>query len=207
MSTTSSSTLNTAPTSTSLPSASSSPSPSSPSAPTDPLLTSLTSSSTPSTKYTKRKQVEYQGRIIYEWEQDLEEVNMFITPPSGLPAKMIEIQFTEKHLKVGIKGAERLYIDEDLGGLILTKESYWTLEDGVIHLQFQKGLIGETWSYCTSGQKPLDAVTVQKDQQQILLERFQREHPGFDFSQANFSGQAPDARSFMGGFDQTKIRR
>ena len=29
--------------------------------------------------------------------------------------------------------------------------------------------------------------------------RFQEEHPGFDFSGAEFSGSAPDPRKFMGG--------
>ena len=30
------------------------------------------------------------GHTIYEWEQDLEEVNIYINPPPGLPAKMID---------------------------------------------------------------------------------------------------------------------
>ncbi|KAJ1433812.1 hypothetical protein B484DRAFT_394350 [Ochromonadaceae sp. CCMP2298] len=32
-----------------------------------------------------------------------------------------------------------------------------------------------------------------------MLERFQEEHPSFDFSGADFNGQVPDARDFMGG--------
>eukprot|EP00434_Breviolum_minutum_P029581 symbB.v1.2.026157.t1/scaffold2591.1/size75417/7 len=35
--------------------------------------------------------------------------------------------------------------------------------------------------------------------QHLLLEILKEEHPGFDFSGASFSGQAPSARSFMGG--------
>jgi hypothetical protein len=30
-----------------------------------------------------------------------------------------------------------------------------------------------------------------------MLERFQEENPGFDFSQAQFSGNAPDPKTFM----------
>ena len=33
----------------------------------------------------------------------------------------------------------------------------------------------------------------------ILLQRFQEENPGFDFSGAQMNGTAPDAREFMGG--------
>lgn len=32
-----------------------------------------------------------------------------------------------------------------------------------------------------------------------MLERFQEEHPGFDFSDADFNGKVPEAREFMGG--------
>ena len=34
---------------------------------------------------------------------------------------------------------------------------------------------------------------------QLMLERFQRENPGFDFSGAEFNGAAPDPSKFMGG--------
>ena len=33
----------------------------------------------------------------------------------------------------------------------------------------------------------------------ILLERFQEENPGFDFSEAKMDGNVPNAREFMGG--------
>ena len=32
-----------------------------------------------------------------------------------------------------------------------------------------------------------------------MRERFQEEHPGFDFSGAEFNGQVPDPSKFMGG--------
>ncbi len=36
-------------------------------------------------------------------------------------------------------------------------------------------------------------------QKNILLERFQEENPGFDFSGAEVNGMVPDPRNFMGG--------
>lgn len=39
--------------------------------------------------------------------------------------------------------------------------------------------------------------------QNMMLERFQEENPGFDFSNAAFSGAAPDPRTFMGGVKYT----
>jgi hypothetical protein len=32
-----------------------------------------------------------------------------------------------------------------------------------------------------------------------MLERFAEENPGFDFSNAEFNGNVPEARNFMGG--------
>lgn len=55
-------------------------------------------------KYQKRKIFTHQGRTIYEWEQDIQQVEMWITPPPGVTAKMIECTITETHLKLGIKG-------------------------------------------------------------------------------------------------------
>lgn len=43
-------------------------------------------------------------RTIYEWEQSLEEVNIYIVPPAGVTGKMLDIKFSVKHLIVGIKG-------------------------------------------------------------------------------------------------------
>lgn len=39
----------------------------------------------------------------------------------------------------------------------------------------------------------------QQEQQRLMLERFQAENPGFDFSGASFNGEAPDPSTFMGG--------
>ena len=36
-----------------------------------------------------------------------------------------------------------------------------------------------------------------------MIERFQEEHPGFDFRSAEFNGQVPDPRAFMGGVKYT----
>lgn len=43
-------------------------------------------------------------------------------------------------------------------------------------------------------------------QQQLLLERFGRENPGFDFSQAEFNGNVPNPREFMGGIDSNRLK-
>lgn len=52
----------------------------------------------------KRHQYTHQGRVIYEWNQSLEEVNLFIEVPPGVSAKQLEVEVTGTQLKIGLKG-------------------------------------------------------------------------------------------------------
>merc|ERR1712125_243975 len=85
----------------------------------------------------------------------------------------------------------------DTFGVVQTDESFWMIEDGELHIQKMRK--GETWSSALKGHGQLDVFSEQEVNKKLMLERFQEEHPGFDFSGANFSGQAPSARNFMGG--------
>jgi hypothetical protein len=87
---------------------------------------------------------------------------------------------------------------QDLAAACKPTESYWTLEDGTLHIQLQKLQQGEPWPSALVGHA-LDAAAAQQDQQRLLLERFQVEHPGFDFSGAKVNGEVPNPRTFMGG--------
>ena len=53
---------------------------------------------------TKRLSYEHQGRKIYEWEQSLEEISVFIDVPPGVKAKMLDVRIDAKQLKVGLRG-------------------------------------------------------------------------------------------------------
>lgn len=74
-------------------------------------------------------------------------------------------------------------------------------EDGVLHIQLTKAEEASTWPSAIAGHE-VDAAQQQADQKRLMLERFQQEHPGFDFSGAEFSGAVPDPRTFMKDIDQ-----
>ena len=82
---------------------------------------------------------------------------------------------------------------------IVEDESFWTLEDGELHFTLLKMGKGETWPSVFVGHDQLDSFSMQEVQKEIMKERFQEENPGFDFSNADFSGSCPDPRTFMGG--------
>ena len=139
------------------------------------------------------------------------EVNMYIDAPPGInSASTINCNITATHLFLGLKGAPNAYLDEDFGSKVLVNESSWYLDNGVIYIVLVKAHRGETWESCLKGnhqfqgaQTTIDPVTKQQIQKDMLLERFQEEHPGFDFRGAEFNGSAPDPRTFLGGINHS----
>ena len=123
-----------------------------------------------------RYKFEFEGRTIYEWEQSLEEVNIFIEPPPNIPRHLIDIKITHRHLMVGVKGAPP-FIDEDTGGPVKTVESMWTLIDGEININLQKMNKAEMWECALVGRggAAIDAFSKEKERRKLMLERFQEE--------------------------------
>ncbi|KAK9846275.1 hypothetical protein WJX81_000693 [Elliptochloris bilobata] len=146
---------------------------------------------------TERHAYVHQGRTIYEWDQTLSEVNVYVQLPAGLKAKQLYVDISSSHLRIGIT-PNPPYLDHDLAGRIRPSDSFWTVDDGVLNLQLCKADKGEPWQCALVGHA-IDPLRQQSEQKRLLLERFQEEHPGFDFSGAEVSGDAPNPRTFMGG--------
>ena len=123
-----------------------------------------------------RFKFEHDGLTIYEWEQSLEEVNIYITPPPGLTRNLIEVEISHLHLKVGVKGSPP-FIDEDTGGPVKVKESMWTLADGVMNINLQKMNKAEAWHCALKGRsgEEIDEMTKEEVKKKLMLERFQEE--------------------------------
>jgi hypothetical protein len=151
----------------------------------------------------KRKQYFHEGHLVYEWEQSLDEVNIYIDPPPGVPVSAFEVEINSTHVTLGLKGNAEKFLNHNLGGKCKHTESYWTMEelDGKkeLHLTFTKMAKGVPWDSALEGHAPLDPLTATEVRKDIMRERFQEEHPGFDFSGAEFNGQVPDPSKFMGG--------
>jgi len=77
----------------------------------------------------------------------------------------------------------------------------WMLSDGEMNINLQKMNKAEAWDSALVGRggAEIDAFTKEEVKKKLMLERFQEEHPGFDFSGAEFNGNVPSAREFMGG--------
>jgi CS domain len=123
-----------------------------------------------------RLKFEHDGSTIYEWEQSLEEVNIYIIPPMGLSRDMIDVEISHLHLRIGLLGSPP-FIDEDTGGPIKVKESFWTLSDGEININLQKMNKAEAWNCALRGQsgEEIDEVTREEVKKKLMIERFQEE--------------------------------
>lgn len=163
----------------------------------------------------------YGDRRVYEWEQSLEEVTVYIDAPmQQLPrdnaASCIIVDIEPNRLRVGLRGSAQYFIDERTFDKVKVKESSWFLDDGVITIVLSKCFRGQTWEGVLCGhtdaasggddavgrqgiRESIDPVTKQEMQRTLMLERFQEENPGFDFRDATFNGEVPDPRTFMGG--------
>jgi len=158
------------------------------------------------TKKTKdgRYIFEHDGHTVYEWEQSLEECNIYIRPPPGVTKHHLDIEITTDRLRIGLKGSDP-FIDEATGGAVRVGESFWTLSDGELNVNMQKMLKADMWECALKGVKggKVDPYTAEQEKKKLMLERFQEEHPGFDFSDAEFNGNVPSAQDFMGGVKYT----
>ena len=151
----------------------------------------------------KRLECRHGGRLLYEWDQSLDEVNMYLDPPTDTGAAHILVCISSAHLRVGVRGDPTALLDHDLGGRCKHTESYWTLEehDGAkeLHLTLTKLVKGLPWDSALVGHTALDPLTATEVRKDILRERFQAENPGIDFSSTDFNGDVPDPSRFMGG--------
>ncbi|KAI5678947.1 hypothetical protein M9H77_09897 [Catharanthus roseus] len=122
----------------------------------------------------KRHSFVHNGQKVFEWEQTLEEVNIYITLPSNVHKRLFYCKIESKHLEVGIKGNPP-YLNHDLTSPVKTDCSYWTLEDDIMHVTLQKREKGQTWSSPIQGQGQLDPYTTDQEQRRLMLQRFQEE--------------------------------
>jgi CS domain len=167
-----------------------------------------------SSKAANRYVYEYNGHKVYEWEQNLEEVILYIVaPPNKTTRQDIHCQISPHHLKLGItkviQQTGRYFIDEATFGTVDVDESTWTMEEEeededntmMIVIYLAKANKAQVWDVALTGtlSTPLDPFAKQQVQQEMMLERFQSENPGFDFRNATFNGSVPDPRTFMDG--------
>jgi len=202
---------------------------------------------------TGRYDFEFNGRTVYEFEQSLDEMTIYILPPPYVTrGKQINCVISANHFKIGLVGHNstsnggnnnqcQWFLNEDTCGTVDVNESTWTLEDCddddknktptnnngttqrkiivVTLIKAHRGLVWEaalkgnpnaaagagagntTSNHTNTAATTMDPLSKEQVKKDMMLQRFQEENPGFDFSGADFNGSIPDAREFMGGIN------
>ena len=146
---------------------------------------------------TKHFVFRYDGRLIYEFEQTLSEVVMYIPTPATKASEIV-CRLLPSKVQIGLRGADRLFLDEATYQAIDTDESTWTFGQQ-LEVYLQKANKGVVWPSIFQGGVELNPSQLETVRQELMLERFGEENPGFDFRGAEFNGSVPDPRTFMGG--------
>jgi hypothetical protein len=156
----------------------------------------------------------YKNQLVYEWEQNLEEIIIYIKAPEcileknreiikknlkpGQKMPKLEIKITPNHLSVGLIDLPP-YLSEDFTKTVKASESLWQLDDGEIVITLEKTIKADTWTSVFKGHQEINEFQKEEMQKKMLLERFGEENAGFDFSDAEINGNVPDPKTFMGG--------
>jgi hypothetical protein len=161
----------------------------------------------------------YKNARVYEWEQKLSEVIVYIAAPpiQNLSKDSIDCQITPNHVKLGLRG-QNPFIDEQTAETVEAGKSLWCIEEvetttsdspqklqeiKMIVIYLHKANKAKVWENVFVGKFPgisLDPFQVENEKRALLLERYGEEHgAGFDFRDAKITGSVPDPRTFMGG--------
>lgn len=162
-----------------------------------------------------------EGGTEYEWEQSYDDLILYVKVTPKTNKNDISVTFNTNSINIQIlnnhntkaqsntsenstntqnntnieESVRKLY--GELYSIIVIKESFWMLGDSELEVHLSKAKPGEVWQSLFKGDKALSDFAHRDEKKRLLLERFQKEHPRFDFSDAQMNGNVPEPRTFM----------
>lgn len=147
--------------------------------------------------------------VPFTWEQSLDEVDVRIPQPSSARLTRRSVPHfavcaSVLHMRVVMAPGVTAVFDVPLARRADGSECFWTTDDDgrTLHLVLAKAVVGEPWPAVFAASRDSAAAVEEGDvegaRREMLLQRFQAEHPGFDFTDAQVAGCAPaDPVGFM----------
>lgn len=102
----------------------------------------------------------------YTWTQTLSEVDIRIPLPAGTKPKMLDVNFTNTKLKVGVKGQPPI-CDGLFHKRIIVDDSFWTIEDGELVFNIQKDDKMNWWKCVMEGDPEINTQKVQPENSKL----------------------------------------
>lgn len=102
----------------------------------------------------------------YVWTQQLSELTVNVPMPPGTKSKMLDIVFSNHHLRVGIKGQPPI-VNGAFHKRVIVEDSFWTFEDGDVVLSLQKENKMEWWKCVVAGDPEINTQKVQPENSKL----------------------------------------
>ena len=123
------------------------------------------------------------------WAQTVEEVQVSVNLANKTRAKEIVCQIKPHSIKLVVHGKE--LFSGQLYNTVIEDESTWTLNDGkqleIILIKSVRDA-SNCWRSLLTDKYLADSKVFDDMEKKLTLERFHLEHPGFDFSNADITG-------------------
>lgn len=72
----------------------------------------------------KRLVYEHDGKVMYEWEQTIDEINVYVKSPHGVDAKLLECVIRPGSLALGVKD-EPPFLCGEFESLVNKADALW----------------------------------------------------------------------------------
>lgn len=102
----------------------------------------------------------------YVWTQQLSDLTVNIPVGQGIKGKMLDVDFTNTKLRVGLKGQPPI-VNGEFHKRIVVDDSFWTLEDGEVVLNLQKDNKVEWWKCVMVGDPEINTQKVQPENSKL----------------------------------------
>ncbi|XP_065842961.1 nudC domain-containing protein 2-like [Oscarella lobularis] len=127
------------------------------------------------------------------WSQTMDEIVIEVNVEDGTRGRDVTCDIKPSQITLNVKG--KTILKGELFRTVIADDSVWTIEDQrLVRLTLVKSSrhVKTCWEALLKDQYALDAITLQNMQKKMALEKYQRQHPGFDFSGADVTGNYVD---------------
>lgn len=136
----------------------------------------------------------------YQWKQARSEVFLRFKVTEDVRGRDIKVETSLTRMTIKLRGADIIF--GPLFSSINADETLWTLEDQWVEIVLVKTKQHESWKGVFADEtEHVDPITLEDMQKKMMLEKFQADHPTFDFTGAEFSGQVPKDPANFARFD------
>lgn len=137
----------------------------------------------------RHKVTDSQGITLYEWEQDLDDIKMYIMLQPNFPTQEIECIINPTTFSLRLKGDKIYLIKGTFQYRVKHSTSYWYVDDNCLEILINKMDKGSAWEHVIVEHPKISYKLFDETKRKLLLQRYQETHNGMDFTNAEVGGE------------------